>query len=124
MATKAALGMELNLSAMKKDLQTIRTLCRQRYLRHCSKWCGEMLMALQDVNEDPQEPLCESPAGGDGDGFISYLYGVVLRRLELRAPAVRALTDAVRRQPLLWQAWLELAALVTDREMLARLQLP
>ena len=68
------------------------------------------------------QPLCEPPA--DGDGFVSYLYGVVLRRLELRAPAVRALTQAVRRQPLLWQAWLELAALVTDREMLARLDLP
>ena len=67
------------------------------------------------------QPLHEAP---DCDGFISYLYGVVLRRLELRAPAAQALTAAVRRQPLLWQAWLELAALVTDREMLARLQLP
>ena len=54
MATKPdGLGIELNLPAMKRDLRSIRTLCRQRYLRHCSKWCGEMLMALQDVDESP-----------------------------------------------------------------------
>lgn len=64
-------------------------------------------------------------AEADGaDGFLWYLYGAVLRRLELRAAATEALSTALQRQPLLWQAWLELAALVTDREMLARLQLP
>ncbi|XP_037074889.1 cell division cycle protein 23 homolog [Pollicipes pollicipes] len=205
----------LDLPSMKRDLRTIRGLCRERYLRHCSKWCGEMLLALQDVKEDASQPigdietepgaeseseseseleaaelahdylLCgeldraahqsgrcvgrrgrflhlyarylaaerrraeDSPdpltpaqrlkspelaelraelqalhARPDADGFVSYLYGVVLRRLELRTPAVEALVRAVTRQPLLWQAWLELAALVTDREMLALLTLP
>ena len=58
MAAKAAdgaLGLELDLPAMKRDLRSIRALCRQRYLRHCSRWCGEMLMALQDVDEGPAQ---------------------------------------------------------------------
>ncbi|KAL8615435.1 hypothetical protein ACOMHN_036255 [Nucella lapillus] len=51
------------------------------------------------------------------DGFGLYLYGVVLKKLDLTKMAVDVLVEAVTKQPLHWGAWQELASLVTDREM-------
>lgn len=53
-----------------------------------------------------------------------YLFGVVLKRIDLPEAAVRVLSEAVRNTPTLWSAWFELAPLITDREKLARLDLP
>ncbi|XP_064638455.1 cell division cycle protein 23 homolog [Lineus longissimus] len=58
------------------------------------------------------------------DGFCFYLYGVVLKKLDLHREALDALLEAVRKEPLHWGAWLELALLITDKEMLSSLNLP
>ncbi|XP_076461033.1 cell division cycle protein 23 homolog isoform X2 [Babylonia areolata] len=58
------------------------------------------------------------------DGFGLYLYGVVLKKLDLSKMAVDVLVEAVTKQPLHWGAWQELASLITDREMLLSLPLP
>ncbi|KAK7111014.1 cell division cycle protein 23 homolog [Littorina saxatilis] len=58
------------------------------------------------------------------DGFGLYIYGVVLKRLDLTKMAVEVLVEAVTKQPLHWGAWQELATLITDREMLVSLALP
>lgn len=58
------------------------------------------------------------------DGYGLYLYGIVLKRIDLPEAAVRVLCEAVRAVPTLWSAWIELAPLVMDRERLVRLQLP
>ncbi|XP_050720538.1 cell division cycle protein 23 homolog isoform X1 [Eriocheir sinensis] len=76
-----------------------------------------------------QNPCRDDGGGGDGSGgtmdaWLLWVYGVVLKRLDLTQQAVEVLSEAVHQQPLHWGAWLELAALITDREMLGTLKLP
>lgn len=56
------------------------------------------------------------------DGYGLYLYGVILKRVDLIDAATRVLEEAVTMVPTLWAAWLELAPLVTDRAALVRVQ--
>jgi hypothetical protein len=42
---------------------------------------------------------------------------VVLKKLDLHREALDALLEAVHKEPLYWGAWLELALLITDKEM-------
>ncbi|RZF48627.1 hypothetical protein LSTR_LSTR016989, partial [Laodelphax striatellus] len=58
------------------------------------------------------------------DGFCMYLYGVVLKRLDLHRAALTILESAVHEEPLHWGSWLELASLITDRAKLKMLSLP
>ncbi|XP_077296926.1 uncharacterized protein LOC143918754 [Arctopsyche grandis] len=58
------------------------------------------------------------------DGYQLYLFGVVLRKLELQGLAQTVLQEAVAATPWLWAAWLELAALPRDRDALEALNLP
>ncbi|XP_053675821.1 cell division cycle protein 23 homolog [Anopheles nili] len=58
------------------------------------------------------------------DGFCLYLYGVILKKLDLTEMAVRVFVEAINAEPTLWSAWLELAPLVTDKRMLHNLKLP
>ena len=58
------------------------------------------------------------------DGYCTYLYGIVLKRLELNEKAKSVLLDAVNLEPCLWGAWLELAYHVSDRTSLQSLELP
>lgn len=70
------------------------------------------------------ENLRDLHASGEADGYVLYLFGVVLAKLELRAQAAIALQEAIAREPWLWAAWLELASLPRDRDALEALRLP
>ncbi|GCC32108.1 hypothetical protein chiPu_0010568 [Chiloscyllium punctatum] len=58
------------------------------------------------------------------DGFGLYLYGVVLRKLDLVKEAIDVFVEATHSLPLHWGAWLELCNLITDKEMLKPMVLP
>jgi len=58
------------------------------------------------------------------DGFCLYLYGVVLKKLDLREDALEVIQEAVTKEPLHWGAWLELSSLCSDKEVLQSLTLP
>lgn len=58
------------------------------------------------------------------DGYLLYLEGVVLKKLDLRSQAVTVLQAAVAAVPTLWSAWVELAGLANEAEALDSLQLP
>ncbi|KAL4712786.1 hypothetical protein ACJJTC_011856 [Scirpophaga incertulas] len=58
------------------------------------------------------------------DGYLLYLEGIVLKKLDLRSQAVTVLQAAVAAVPTLWAAWLELAGLSNEYEALDSLQLP
>ncbi|XP_053599682.1 cell division cycle protein 23 homolog [Plodia interpunctella] len=58
------------------------------------------------------------------DGYLLYLEGVVLKKLDLRSQAVSVLQAALAAAPTLWAAWVELAGLANEYEALDSLQLP
>lgn len=58
------------------------------------------------------------------DGFQLYLYGVVLKKLDLTDMAISMLVESVHAEPTLWCSWLELAPLISDQEKLSQLNLP
>ncbi|XP_013201225.1 cell division cycle protein 23 homolog [Amyelois transitella] len=58
------------------------------------------------------------------DGYLLYLEGVVLKKLDLRSQAVTVLQASLAAAPTLWAAWVELAGLANEYEALDSLQLP
>lgn len=58
------------------------------------------------------------------DGYCLYLYGVVLRKLDLIQLAVDAFVKAVNKEPILWAAWQELGQIVADKHKLNSGNLP
>ena len=58
----------------------------------------------------------------DLDGYLLYLYGVVLKKLNLKSEAQKALVKAIWKEPCLWSAWQELAFFVQDRSLLGMSQ--
>ena len=80
----------------------------------------QQLTYLQDLRSELQK-LNEAKML---DGYCTYLYGIVLKRLELNDKAKHVLIQAVNLEPCLWGAWLELAYHVSDRTSLQSLDLP
>jgi len=58
------------------------------------------------------------------DGYTMYLYGIVLKKTLLMDQAKEVLLEAIRMEPCLWGAWLELAHHINDRDTLDSLDLP
>lgn len=58
------------------------------------------------------------------DGYGMYIYGVILKKLDLTQLAVTVFLECVHLVPTLWSAWLELAPLIQDVDQLRGLALP
>lgn len=58
------------------------------------------------------------------DAYLLYLYGVVLKKLDLNDLAITVLLESVHAEPVLWSSWVELVPLISDRDKLANLNLP
>ncbi|XP_020281647.1 cell division cycle protein 23 homolog [Pseudomyrmex gracilis] len=58
------------------------------------------------------------------DGYGLYLFGMTLKKLQLLKEAKDILLESIHKEPKHWGAWLELTALITDREKLESLSLP
>lgn len=58
------------------------------------------------------------------DGYGMYLYGVILKKLDLTQLAVTVFLECVHLVPTLWAAWQELAPLIQDVDQLRGLSLP
>lgn len=58
------------------------------------------------------------------DGYGMYLYGVILKKLDLTQLAVTVFLECVHLVPTLWSAWIELAPLIQDVDQLRGLSLP
>lgn len=58
------------------------------------------------------------------DGYCLYLYGIVLKKLDLKEMAVTVLVEAINAAPMLWSAYVELTPLLTNKEHLQSLNLP
>ncbi|XP_012266699.1 cell division cycle protein 23 homolog [Athalia rosae] len=109
---------------------------KARFLHLYSRYLSGEKKKIDDMTDLPPNPLDNENLkqlcadlrnyhlAGNLDGFGLYLFGVVLKKLHLEREAIDVFVDSVRKQPMHWGAWLELVALVTDREKLENLSLP
>lgn len=58
------------------------------------------------------------------DGYCLYLYGVILRKLDLVPLAIEVFVQAVNAVPLMWGSWQELGQLIPNKKKLDLTQLP
>lgn len=58
------------------------------------------------------------------DAYGLYLYGVVLKKLDLHQMAVQVFLESIHKEPMLWASWLELAPLIHDKDKLTSMNLP
>lgn len=58
------------------------------------------------------------------DGYLFYVYGVVLSSLDLKQEAIEALLQSIKLEPLCWSAWHQLSTLIDDKQHLDSLKLP
>jgi anaphase-promoting complex subunit 8 len=91
-------------------------------LHNCSLDAGGQLSLFCDLRKVLQK-LKSSERLYD-DGFLFYVYGLVLIKLDLVTEALEALETAITLEPLNWSAWHELASIVSDKATLDRLSLP
>ncbi|XP_015509840.2 cell division cycle protein 23 homolog isoform X1 [Neodiprion pinetum] len=109
---------------------------KARFLHLFSRYLSGEKKKIDDMTDLPPDPLkneslkqlCadlrKDHSAGNLDGFGLYLFGVVLKKLHLDREATEVFVNSVRKQPMHWGTWLELAALITDREKLENLSLP
>ncbi|XP_046607252.1 cell division cycle protein 23 homolog isoform X1 [Neodiprion virginianus] len=109
---------------------------KARFLHLFSRYLSGEKKKIDDMTDLPPDPLkneslkqlCadlrKDHSAGNLDGFGLYLFGVVLKKLHLDKEATEVFVNSVRKQPMHWGTWLELAALITDREKLENLSLP
>lgn len=57
------------------------------------------------------------------DGYCLYLFGVILRKLDLDL-AINVFVKAVNTEPMLWCAWYELGKIIPDKNQMFTIQLP
>ncbi|KAG7274346.1 LOW QUALITY PROTEIN: hypothetical protein CRUP_028667 [Coryphaenoides rupestris] len=92
------------------------------YSRYLGPWRRAQVVTRPSVSYGGAE--ARNTELGELDGFTLYLYGVVLRKLDLLKEAVEVFVEATHTLRSHWGAWLELCNLVTNIEMLKSLSLP
>lgn len=100
-----------------------------RYLSGEKKKIDDMIDAPPDpMKNDSLKLLCadlrKDHLTSKLDGYGLYLFGVTLKKLKLIKEATDVLVESTHKEPMHWGTWLELAALITDREKLESLCLP
>lgn len=58
------------------------------------------------------------------DGWLLYVYGLVLRKFRLKKSAITVIVDAINLTPVNWSAWYYLTSLVDSKQELEKLKLP
>ncbi|KAL1919350.1 uncharacterized protein VTP21DRAFT_2043 [Calcarisporiella thermophila] len=107
---------------------------RSRFLRLYSKYLvgekrkEEEAQDILDPLDDSQAINKELPAietelsslytSNELDGFLLYLYGVVLAKRNKKNMAIDSLVESVNKYPYNWSAWLELSTCIATAEML------
>lgn len=58
------------------------------------------------------------------DGYLLYLYGVILKKLDLKEMAVKVFVESINAVPALWCSYLELIPLLSDKEQIFGVSIP
>ncbi|CAB0035195.1 unnamed protein product [Trichogramma brassicae] len=109
---------------------------KANFLYYYSQYLSGEKKKIDNMIDVPPDPLKNSSLKllcselrkehnlGKLDGYCLYLYGVILKKLQLSKEAIDVLVDAIHKEPMHWGTWLELASLITDKEKLDALSLP
>lgn len=109
---------------------------KARFLSYYSQYMSGEKKKIDSMCDVPADPLqneslkllCSNlrkdHLAGNLDGFGLYIFGVILKKLELTHEAIDVLVESTHKYPMHWGTWLELAALITDKEKLENLLLP
>lgn len=107
-----------------------------RFLHLYSRYMSGEKKKIDDMTDVPPDPmkndnlklLCsdlrKDHLSSKLDGYGLYLFGVTLKKLQLTREAIDVLLESTHKEPMHWGTWLELSALITDREKLDSLCLP
>ncbi|XP_044267888.1 cell division cycle protein 23 homolog [Tribolium madens] len=58
------------------------------------------------------------------DGFCLYLYGIIVKKLDMISLAISVFVKSVNLEPLLWCSWYELGKIIPDKNKIFSVQLP
>ncbi|KAJ3653674.1 hypothetical protein Zmor_012913 [Zophobas morio] len=111
---------------------------KPRFLHYYSKYLSiekKRLDSMTDTNcpPDPTENndlagLCSQLKSDHYenklDGFCLYLYGIILKKLDLTNLAINVFVKAVNCEPILWCAWYELGKIIPDKNKIFLMELP
>ncbi|XP_001607732.1 cell division cycle protein 23 homolog [Nasonia vitripennis] len=109
---------------------------KARFLYFYSLYLSDEKKKIDNMTDVPSDPLKNSSLkhlcselrkehiAENLDGYGLYLYGVILKKLQLAKEAIDILVQSIHKQPMHWGTWLELESLITDREKLEALVLP
>lgn len=107
--------LHLYATYMSKEKKRLDNLADTSHMNQvgCIKELGELLTVLKAKYS--QRSM---------DAYLLYLYGVVLKKLDLNDLAITVLLESVNAEPTLWSSWVELVPLISDRDKLTSLNLP
>lgn len=109
-----------------------------RFLHYYSRYLSLEKKRIEDMTEQTsmldstytaslnqlQSELANERSENGLDGYCCYLYGILCKRLNLQQEAVDALCEAIRKEPLHWGGWKELATLIDDARLVKTLDIP
>lgn len=100
---------------MSKEKKRLDNITDTNFMNHSNyiKDLGDLLATLKAKHS--QRTM---------DAYMLYVYGVVLKKLDLNDLAITVLIESVNAEPLLWSSWMELVPLILDRDKLINLNLP
>jgi anaphase-promoting complex subunit 8 len=102
-------------------LATLAAALGPRHRRQTPQGLEAALHVDNNEQASADDEEVEEEEGEGLDAFGLYLYGTVLRGQGLREAACEVLVESVRHYPLLWSAWLDLAALCRSMDDVAAL---
>lgn len=103
------------LSAEKKRLDTMaETSCLN----------SEVSLKLFSELRNELQQLYNQKSYLENDGYLLYVYAIVLLKLELNWEANDILVKSIQAEPLNWASWHQLAQIIDDKSQLDQLNLP
>lgn len=102
------------LSAEKKRLDTMVDA-------NCTSTDVSMKLFSELRAELQQLYICED---FNDDGYLLYVYGIVLLKLDLTWDAIEVFCKGLKKEPLNWASWHQLALIIDDKSQLDSLDLP
>lgn len=78
------------------------------------------MLKFNELRDSLERSITEDEA----DGWLLYVYGIVLHKFRLQQKSILVLVESINRQPNNWSAWYKLSTIIDDEKQLHDLYLP